>query len=181
MYKNGCIHTKCSFFHPEPILERSKERKPFRLFPRSCVAVGMTWQMTFCRTAKKVASSTKASSLWHHKRMRRRNLIIFCNNPLEEQSFCFFYVYLCKSSEHQKRWVWKVGRRPEDKMMMHQWQINLVKFCHLDELDEKSFNSLLSFPFLCYPKRQMTLTVDDDGRILRKYKKEIISRRYPPM
>ena len=42
-------------------------------------------------------------------------------------------------------------------MMMHQWQINLVKFCHLDELDEKSFNSLLSFPFLCYPKRQMTL------------------------
>ena len=159
MYKNGCIRTKCSFFHPEPILERSKERKPFRLFPRSCVAVGMTWQMTFCRTAKKVASSTKASSLWHHKRMRRRNLIIFCNNPLEEQSFCFFYVYLCKSSEHQKRW---------------QWQINLVKFCHLDELDEKSFNSLLSFPFLCYPKRQMTLTVDDDGRILRKYKKEII-------
>ena len=56
-------------------------------------------------------------------------------------------------------------------MMMHQWQINLVKFCHLDELDEKSFNSLLSFLFLCYPKRQMTLTVDDDGRILRKYKK----------
>ena len=65
-------------------------------------------------------------------------------------------------------------------MMMHQWQINLVKFCHLDELDEKSFNSLLSFPFLCYPKRQMTLTVDDDGRILRKYKKEIIQRRKYP-
>ena len=94
--------------------------------------------------------------------------------PYASSSLCESYhlkykVALCQSSERTNEWGGDKRRE-----MMHQWQINLVKFCHLDELDEKSFNSLLSFLFLCYPKRQMTLTVDDDGRILRKYKKEII-------
>ena len=70
-----------------------------------------------------------------------------------------YKVALCQSSERTNEWGG--DKRGE---MMHQWQINLVKFCHLDELDEKTFNGLF---FLLVP---LSLLEDRNPATLTKAK-----------